>query len=527
MNIFIIDDSAFTRKIIKQELQSIESVDFYEAADAQSALNLLEKFQPDLITMDVNLPDGNGISLLKKIRENEKFVNVPAIVISGNTDESLSKRAFEVGAVEFMRKPFKPGKLRAYVLDLNKTHQTLEGIHVLVVDDSMLVRSTMARILHPKGVRVQMAKDGREAWEMMQQDPEIEMVITDYLMPHLNGIELSRRIRNDLKRQEVPILILTALGEHDLVLEALNAGVNDYIVKPFSREELLARIHNHARLIQAYREIRKEMKYREMAEDALKDSFNTIKDQQAQLIEELEQAKETQLAIMPEEFPMMEGLHFSATYRPMDQIGGDFYNIFKITDTTVGLMITDVSGHGVSAALISFLVYGKFFDSLKNNERSPAKAIQTTSNYLMTKLPDGRFATMFYGIYDCQTHLLRYTSAAHPAMLVMRTSTREIIQLKSTGSLLGGFASDMIPFEEKQVELMPGDKLFLYTDGIIELKNLDEEMLGLDGLIQFLTDNMDLDIQAIFDKLCAYSDEFSLYQGFDDDITMLGMEVKG
>lgn len=524
MKVLSIECSSFIRKFIRKDLAPLENLELKEAETGREALDVLEHWTPEAITMNLYLEDMEGLDLIKMIRAKSHLETIPVIVITGESEEGLRKQMFEAGAAEFMIKPLPPGKLYSYLSDLHTINPNLKDLKVLLAEDNPTVQKTVQRIVGPKGVELMIAENGQKAWEILKREGDIDLVIMDHVMPQLTGIELAQKIRQKGPWPEVPLIILTELNEYNLILEALNHGVNDYIVKPFSREELLARISNHARLVKAYRNIKEEMHFRSIAESALQDSYRTIKTQQETIMLEMDQARETQIGILPKQYPDFPQVNFAARFIPMEQIGGDFYQIFKTSDSSFGMMLADISGHGISAALISFLVYGNFYASLQEINNIPQKVVETTSDYLLSRLPDGRFATLFYMVFNVESGTLTYTNAAQPAALVLRPSTGEILELDSTGPMLGCFPSKSIGFDQKELQLKPGDKFLLFTDGIIELKDPHRNQMTLKGLQAFLKERMNHSIGHLIEEVIDYGEQYSQFQGFDDDITLLGFE---
>ncbi len=253
LKILIVDDSPSSRKIIREELSSLANAEIYEAESGREAMSLAIELEPDAITMDVEMPEIDGITTIQRIRYYPQCSHIPIIVISSKEEPNLNARAFHAGAVEFIRKPFAPGSLKEYLEELLADESSLEDINILVVDDSRSIRTILARILRKRGARVLDAANGEEAIALLEQHP-VDLVVTDFVMPKMDGIELCRTIRGPLDRPELPVIILTAAGEYSVVIEALKAGANDYLVKPFSREEMLARLENHARLVRHQRD---------------------------------------------------------------------------------------------------------------------------------------------------------------------------------------------------------------------------------------------------------------------------------
>lgn len=524
MKILIIDESLTAREYIKEELEEITNVQLLEAKNGQDGMKVIREKRPDIVTINLYLSDGDGISLVSEIRDTPEVAQTPVIIISTETNDELIRDGFDAGVNEFFLKPFDPGTLRLYVENIFETEKLFEHLNILVVDDSKTVRMIIASILTIHKANVIEAEDGKEAIDILNNNPDVDLIVTDYIMPEVNGIELCQYVRRTMKRSDMPFIVLTSVGDQSTILEALNVGANDYLTKPFSRKELLARIRNHAQVLHFNKQLQKEIAARKQAQEKLEVAYKNIKEQQEQLLEELEQARETQKSILPYKLPSIPNATVASKYVPMEQIGGDFYDVFRIGQDRIGLMIADVTGHGVPAALISFMISGTFSDSVQTSN-SPQTVIRLTNELLEGRIQEGKFATMFYGIYDIPTQTLTYTNGGHPPPYVIRPSTKEIFELKTKGVIVGQFPSDFVDFEEKKFHFLPGDKLLLYTDAIYEVVDENDEIMPLENLIKFIRDHSMLPVNQLLEEIYHFGLDYSDKDIFDDDITLVGMDI--
>lgn len=270
--------------------------------------------------------------------------------------------------------------------------------------------------------------------------------------------------------------------------------------------------------------VKEDITERKLMEQSLREAYDLISDQQSHMREELEQARETQKSLMPTVLPQIPGLMIDVRYIPMERIGGDFYDIFSLDEHRYGIVVADVTGHGVSAALISFMVSGIFGDSIRNHHDT--KTTMTALNELLhARIQEGKFASMFYAIYDCRDKTLQYTNAGHPAALLYRIDTEEFISLTNKGLFAGLFPNGLVDYTQETVHLQPGDRILLYTDAIYEVCNDDEEQFGTERLMQTLQNNGFHPINVILDRIEQASQEFSGKSEFDDDMTMIGLQV--
>lgn len=245
---------------------------------------------------------------------------------------------------------------------------------------------------------------------------------------------------------------------------------------------------------------------------------------QQNILKEMEQARIAQQFILPAALPTSKKVKFASKFRPMAEIGGDFYDVLQLSPETYGMLIADVTGHGIPAALLTFMS-STTFKQASVECQSPAKTIALTNERLFRKMPDDAFVTMFYIIYDAESKVLRYTQAGHPEAYVLRRETEEVIPLSTGGTLIGAFSNKQVSFVEKEINLVHGDKLLLYTDAItdiIEKFDSPDEVLTMESILQKF---IYLSLENLFDELFQIGLERSGFEAYPDDFTLLGMEV--
>ncbi|MFH2047735.1 MAG: response regulator [Pseudomonadota bacterium] len=251
--ILVVDDSPITRKILKREL-SDGGYAVEEACDGKTALALFSEYMPDLITLDIEMPTLDGFETFKKLQNKQnsdgfkhsKKCPVPVIFVTGNDNLKDRNKGFQLGAADFITKPFLKGDILSAAKKILKPENRLMKLTALVVDDSPTLRSIVSSTLAREGVSVIEAGDGFEAYQILYaRKEEIDMVISDLCMPQLNGDELCKKIRNELFLYDLPFILLTGSSDQSKLLEIFKSGVTDYITKPFVREELLARLTAH------------------------------------------------------------------------------------------------------------------------------------------------------------------------------------------------------------------------------------------------------------------------------------------
>ncbi len=377
--------------------------------------------------------------------------------------------------------------------------------HILIIDDDPLIHDLIQITLsHFPDCQFEFyhSENGKEAIELLASQ-SVELIVTDLDMPEMNGLELIAHLRQVPQYENIPILFLTAYEDSDNKIQAFQLGATDYIVKPFIAAELKARITGYLERQRAY-----EM----------------ILHQQKEMGEQLKHAQRAQMALLPKQLPHISNARLACKYVPVQQVSGDLYDVLELKEDTIGLMVTDVTGHGIPAALLSFMIFGIFKDSAPGHF-SPSEVLTLTNKRLFGNVPKGKFATMFYGIYDAPNQTFSFSNAAHTQGVVLRPDTNEIFSLETTGTIVGQFATHLVEYKQRVFHLISGDKLFLYTDGLVEVKDEQGVMMTHDHLEGFLRTIRHLPIEELVEEAYKYGLDYSRDKSFNDDVTLIGLEV--
>jgi serine phosphatase RsbU (regulator of sigma subunit) len=237
---------------------------------------------------------------------------------------------------------------------------------------------------------------------------------------------------------------------------------------------------------------------------------------------EMELAREVQMSMLPQSFPNVPGLAFAARYAPARHVGGDFYDVIRLGDDLVGVVIADVSDKGIPAALYMTLVRVLIMAGAAQNA-SPRSVLEEVNHLLVENFQQNMFVTVFYGVIDLRQRTLTYTRAGHDMPFLIRDGQIEI--LRGVGMALGLFETGFFQLSEESLDLKPGDKLILYTDGLSDVLNPKGTMLGQEGLITFLMNHSHKSVDRLcsdlFDDLSAYQQNAPQF----DDMAMLAVMI--
>ena len=299
-------------------------------------------------------------------------------------------------------------------------------------------------------------------------------------------------------------VIISAYGDMKNIRTAMNRGAFDFVTKPIDFNDLEITIE-------------KTLKHIQTLESALES-----RDRLVALTRELDVAKHVQMSALPKHSPDSETHAIQARMIPAREIGGDFYDFFSLDDNLVGLVIADVSGKGVPAALFT-LVTKSLLKSAARNFPSPAQCLSEVNQLLAEDNEACIFTTLFYGVLDLRNGSLRYCNGGHNPPRLLRDDARVEV-LPPTGNLVLGVAAGH-QYENAEIQLAPGDTLFLYTDGITEAENSSKEEFGETRLDQTLAS---LKGAAASDVATAVVDAVQTFAGDapqSDDITCVALRL--
>jgi sigma-B regulation protein RsbU (phosphoserine phosphatase) len=374
---------------------------------------------------------------------------------------------------------------------------------VLLVDDAPANLQVVRSILKST-YKIQIATSGEKALKLANQSPAPDLILLDVMMPEMDGYEVCSRLKSAADTRDIPVIFLTGQTETDDETKGFEVGAVDYIHKPFSPAVVKARVHTHLMLC-AIRE--------QLARQLL-----TIQ-------HEMETARDIQMSILPREIPSIQGLDIAARYIPMTSVAGDFYDFIQIDEKRTGVLVADVSGHGMPAALISSMLKIALAAQI-GCASEPAQVLAGLNHALYGKF-QGHFVTAAYILVDTEKRSISYAGAGHPPLVVRDNFAAETREFVENGLFLGFFpdatySSIDIPFRE-------GDWGVLYTDGILETTNSAEEQFGIDRLKLFVQNNHDLPAGQFADKLLDdlsnWSDTAS-GRDREDDITLLAIHFE-
>jgi sigma-B regulation protein RsbU (phosphoserine phosphatase) len=323
------------------------------------------------------------------------------------------------------------------------------------------------------------------------------------------------RLRSRLADRFVPILFITADHAPTARLASLESGADAYLLRPFAPGELAAQVRACLRIKDHYDRLSEKTAEVHRINKRLQAAYQ-------QIDQELVLARRIQQSFLPHTLPQMPHLRFAVHYRPSGQVGGDFYDIFRLDERHLGFYLADAMGHGVPASLLTIFVKmglrAKDISGQQYRLVPPGEALQRLNRELIEqRLSETPFLTMVYALFNHQDRTLQLARSGHPYPLYLPHSGVPRF-LESEGSLLGVFDTE---YPAQTHILQPGDKLLLFTDGI-DAARFEDQGNGTASLLACAKRHQSLPIRALVDRLAL-----DLFQGSGqtDDLTFVGVEV--
>ncbi len=359
---------------------------------------------------------------------------------------------------------------------------------ILIVEDESIVRKVLCKALRHAGTYdIHEASNGKEGLEKVRELMP-DLVLLDWTLPELEGPDVLRSIRESYVTRDIPVIMLTGRGTLEDKIVGLHTGANEYIVKPFDVRELI--LHVQKLLEQAHK-----TKYLNPIIGAVDGGFTA--EGTEHLARDSEMAVDIQQKLIPAECPIMDGFEISARLLPAHLVGGDFYDFIQLDPAHWVLFIGDVAGKGVPAALMMAMIRVTV-RYIAKEEHSPARVLEKLNTFLCENLGENRFVTFFYGMIDIPANTMTFADGGHVKPVVMN-SMYQSSMLKCRGVTLGVYYNAF--FEEKTVLFAHGDIAVLYTDGLVEAKNSDLGIFGVQGIEKILREHADEKAESILDEI--------------------------
>ncbi len=363
--------------------------------------------------------------------------------------------------------------------------------------------------------------DPSEVCELHRQN-RYDLILLDLQMPGMDGFQVMEGLKEIETEGYLPVLVITAEPAHKL--RALQAGAKDFISKPLDLAEVRARAYNMLEVRLLHMETKKYSKVLEQTVRELEASREVIRlknlEERKKLEQELALAEETQKSLLPRCLPQFENFRVHAFNNPTRYVGGDFYDFVQLSSGEWVGVLADVSGKGMSAALLSSLVLGALSMEFRYGTQ-PQEVLNRVNQLLCEKSLPYQFVTLFLFLLSPQG-MGQFISAGHNPAYLFRSATGKIEELSSGGLILGAFAS--VSYQSCPLHLHQGDILVVYSDGLTEAQNQQEEMFGEERLRKIIQQEAPSGSNALQQKFLKAIEEFTHGMPQTDDITFLVVE---
>ncbi|NJN46961.1 MAG: SpoIIE family protein phosphatase [Candidatus Competibacteraceae bacterium] len=400
-------------------------------------------------------------------------------------------------------------------------------MRILVADDDPTSLMIISAILARYGHEVRTASDGLEARRALEQET-LPFVISDWGMPGLDGPALCRWLRAAQLPHYVYFIMLTARGDKASLVEGMEAGADDFLVKPVDAEELRVRIRAGERILALERQLEERNQTLEQLNRNLQQAYQTIRS-------DMDAAAALQKDLLPPP-ATVQGVHWDWLFRPSHFVAGDMFGYFPLSEHCIGFYQLDVSGHGTSSALLSFTLSKTLYQGpgqhglLKRISEKPpyyeltppVQVVEELNRRFQAEGDNLLYFTLVYGVLETATGRVSLTQAGHPAPLWWQ---RADARLTSLGS--GGFPVGLLPdatYELIECQLAPGDRLFLYSDGVTDCDNLRGECFSLSRLRNVLERTADRPLSDVIGLLGDALRQWNGGETYHDDVSLLALE---
>ncbi|TVX86758.1 SpoIIE family protein phosphatase [Paenibacillus agilis] len=374
-------------------------------------------------------------------------------------------------------------------------------MNILVVDDNPTNVMLIREILRKDGYqRISTASCAQEMYQHLGLDysgksedahpkePDVDLILLDMMMPEIDGLQACRHIQQLNHLRDIPIIMVTAVADSNILADALDAGAVDYVTKPVNRIELLARIRLALRLKQE-KDWHKERDYH--------------------IRQELRLAAKVQESVLTEPYED-QAITIKAIYRPSEELAGDLYAWFPLSNGKYGVLILDMMGHGVSSALLCMYIASALRTTVKSEAAPDIVLQQLNAKFDQLYMNDSLtlyYMTAIYVIVDTKNDVIRYANAGHPPGIVVMENG-EVIQMETTGHPVGMFPE--LHIDVKEISCTHRFRVGLYTDGLVEssVQSLDMAIADLTELVKTETDIDDsLSWQQLFENESLHEDD--------------------
>ncbi len=459
--------------------------------------------------------------------------------------------------------------------------QASDTAMILVVEDSRIQSKILANKLLQAGYEVETAENGRLGLEKIHERRPT-LVISDIEMPEMTGYELCREVKNDPELRSIPFILLSTLADAQDIIKGLHCGADNYVTKPYDPPFLISRVASllatpvddgadeqqlsvtlggteytvragrqqvlnllvstFENAVAKNQELARTNEELTVAKEQLtrwNHQLESLNDQLEQanhrMTRDLDAAAKVQQSLLPSAGRELPGFQFAWEYLPCDELAGDFLNFFPLDDDHIALYVVDVSGHGVASSLLSVTI-GRLMTPLVSSSSllvqddgqggkkiiSPAQVAYELNRRFQMEEQNELFFTMLYGVLQKSTLEFRFVSAGHDP--VVHVSGDGVPKLVEVNNMAIGWVEEM-EYDEGKIDLRPGDRLYVYSDGVPEAMDADLNQFTMRQMMEIIELGQSQTMNESIRLLLQSVQRWSAKHGPKDDVSILGFEV--
>ena len=400
-------------------------------------------------------------------------------------------------------------------------------VSLLVVDDTEANRDMLSRRLIRKGFAVTCAAGGHEALERIAAE-RYDLILLDLVMPDMDGMDVLRTIRETRSAAELPVIITSAKDATSDVIAGLEAGANDYLTKPLDFAIVKARVRAQVKLKRAVERIHR-------LERDLAQRNRALEAANQRMRSDLAAAARIQEAMLPTSVPDRPQAKFAWMFKPCAELAGDALNVFALDDHHIAMYVLDVVGHGVAASLLSVAVSRVLTPSPDSflvrpcaeppgyRLLPPAEVAGQLNRRFPFDSASEQFFSLLYGVLDLQTLEWRFECAGHPGPIHVGHGGAAPRLIAAHERLPIGIGDRTYP--EHLMQLEPGDRLFIYTDGISEAMSEAHEPFGSKRMLDALARSRGLPLEESIASLWNDVEQWCATSTRQDDASVVAVEI--
>ncbi|REL25331.1 fused response regulator/phosphatase [Thalassotalea euphylliae] len=398
------------------------------------------------------------------------------------------------------------------------------SVKIVIVDDEQYVHHQLIDILAHFNTEIISFTESEPALDYLARHDDIDLLITELVMPGMGGCEFIGKVKAIANQKYTYIMLLTGFRDTESLVSGIDAGADDFINKPIIKEEICAKVYAAMRV--------QHLKYE------LREKNQDLSIALSNINEDLKAAAKLGTTILPKEDVKLRAVELGTLFKPSEYVGGDLYGYKSITRDCLAFFQIDVAGHGIPSALFSFSLGHELtqeqlfsnaiidFEHIRQKPQvSRVDRAVTAINQSSVARDSDMYFTMVYGVINTETGGVKFCQAGHPPIIHFNAKTG-VATAHGMGGFPVGIMIDAV-FEEQELQMEPNDRLFAFSDGILEAENKQGEFFGEDNLCRAIERGRGQNVKQLLDDIYQQVERWSDGEDLVDDITILGFQWNG